>query len=183
FWLALRVGSFGGLPVQMVIYSTGEYKELYLAMDKIKAQARKSGLFMVTDSDLDFNQPTIQVKVDRSKVNELGLTMQSIGDTLALLVGENYVNWFNLDGRSYRVIPQAARADRLTPETLTQYYVTTPSGGGGAGQPVPLSNLVTLEMDTQPNSLTQYNQLNSATFQAVPMPGVTMGQAVDFLER
>src|SRR5436309_4890285 len=176
-------GSIGGLPVQMVIYATGGYKEIYLTMDKIKAAARKSGLFMVIDSDLDFNQPTIQVKIDRSKVNELGLTMQSIGDTLALLVGENYVNWFNLDGRSYRVIPQAARADRLTPETLTQYYVTTPSGGGGAGQPVPLSNLVTLEMDTQPNSLTQYNQLNSATFQAVPMPGVTMGQAVDFLEQ
>jgi multidrug efflux pump len=170
-------GSIGGLPVQMVIYATGGYKEIYLAMDKIKAAARKSGLFMVIDSDLDFNQPTIQVKIDRSKVNELGLTMQSIGDTLALLVGENYVNRFNLGGRSYEVIPQVPRADRLTPETLTQYYVTTPSG-----QPVPLSNLVSVEMDTQPNSLTQYNQLNSATFQAVPMPGVTMGQAVDFLE-
>ena len=180
-------GSIGGLPVQMVIYSTGGYKDIYLAMDKIKAAARKSGLFMVTDSDLDFNQPTIQVRVDRSKVNELGLTMQSIGDTLALLVGENYVNWFNLDGRSYKVIPQASRADRLTADTLTHYYVTTPSGGGGgsggAGQPVPLSNLVSLEIDTQANSLTQYNQLNSATFQAVPMPGVTMGQAVDFLEQ
>src|ERR1700726_186844 len=69
-------GSIGGLPVQMVIYSTGGYKDIYLAMDKIKAAARKSGLFMVTDSDLDFNQPTIQVKVDRSKVNELGLTRQ-----------------------------------------------------------------------------------------------------------
>jgi multidrug efflux pump len=178
-------GSIGGLPVQMVIYSTGGYKDIYLAMDKIKAAARKSGLFIVTDSDLDFNQPTIQVKVDRSKVNELGLTMQSIGDTLALLVGENYVNWFNLDGRSYKVIPQASRVDRLTADTLTRYYVTTPFGGGSgaAGQPVPLSNLVSLEMDTQPNSLTQYNQLNSATFQAVPMPGVTMGQAVDFLEQ
>src|SRR6266550_1572770 len=171
-------GSIGGLPVQMVIYSTGDYKDIYLAMDKIKAAARKSGLFIVTDSDLDFNQPTIQVKVDRSKVNELGLTMQSIGDTLALLVGENYVNRFNLGGRSFEVIPQVPRADRLTPDMLTRYYVTTPTG-----QPVPLSNLVTLEMDTQPNSLTQYNQLNAATFQAVPMPGVTMGQAVDFLEQ
>src|SRR5215471_15023946 len=158
-------GSIGGLPVQMVIYSTGDYKDIYLAMDKIKEQARKSGLFIVTDSDLDFNQPTIQIKVDRSKVNELGLTMQSIGDTLALLVGENYVNRFNLGGRSYEVIPQTSRADRLTPKTLTRYDVTTPSG-----QPVPLSNLVTLEMDTQANALTQYNQLNSATFQAVPMP-------------
>src|SRR5262249_61286426 len=85
---------------------------------------------------------------------------------------------FSLDKRSYQVIPQVPRADRLTPETLTQYYVMTPSG-----QPVPLSNLVTLAMNTQPNSLTQYNQLNSATFQAVPMPGVTMGQAVDFLQQ
>jgi multidrug efflux pump subunit AcrB len=101
-------GSIGGLPVQMVIYSTGVYKDIYLAMEKIKAAARKSGLFMVIDSDLDFNQPTIQVKVDRSKVNELGLTMQSIGDTLALLVGENYINRFPLDGRAYQVIPQMA---------------------------------------------------------------------------
>ena len=171
-------GSIGGLPVQMVLYSTSSYKDIYLTMEKIKQAARKSGLFMVIDSDLDFNQPTIQIKVDRSKVNELGLTMQSIGDTLALLVGENYVNRFNLGGRSYEVKPQVPRIDRLTPETLTQYYVTTPSG-----QPVPLSNLVTLEIDTEPNALTQYNQLNSATFQAVPMPGVTMGQAVDFLEQ
>src|SRR5499425_810458 len=171
-------GSIGGLPVQMVLYSTGSYKDIYLAMEKIKQAARKSGLFMVIDSDLDFNQPTIEIKIDHSKVNELRLTMQSVGDTLALLVGENYVNRFNLGGRSYEVIPQVPRAERLTPETLTQYYVTTPSG-----QPVPLSNLVRLEMTTQPNALTQYNQLNSATFQAVPMPGVTMGQAVDFLEQ
>jgi multidrug efflux pump len=103
--------------------------------------------------------------------------MQSIGDTLALLVGENYVNRFNLGGRSYEVIPQVPRADRLNQETLTRYYVKS-----AAGQPIPLSNLVSLEMGTEPNALTQYNQLNSATFQAVPMPGVTTGQAVDFLE-
>jgi multidrug efflux pump len=171
-------GSIGGLPVQMVITSTGGYQEVYEAMAKIKDAARKSGLFMVIDSDLDFNQPTIRVKIDRSKANELGVTMQSIGDTLAVLVGENYVNWFNLAGRSYQVIPQAPRANRLTPETLTSYYVNAASG-----QPVPLSSLVTLETTTEPNALTQYNQLNSATFQAVPMPGVTMGQAVDFLEQ
>jgi multidrug efflux pump len=171
-------GSIGGLPVQMVITSTGDYKSIYEAMAKIKDAARKSGLFMVIDSDLDFNQPNIRVKIERSKANELGVTMQSIGDTLAVLVGENYINRFNLAGRSYEVIPQVPRAERLTPETLTQYYVNSASG-----QPVPLSNLVTLETGTEPNALTQYNQLNSATFQAVPMPGVTMGQAVDFLEQ
>src|SRR4029077_18272986 len=82
--------SIGGLPVQMVIDSTGDFVSLYKEMTKIKGDARKSGLFMVTDSDLDFNQPTIQVDIDRDKTHDLGITMQAIGDTLALLVGENY---------------------------------------------------------------------------------------------
>ncbi|MBO0735267.1 MAG: multidrug efflux RND transporter permease subunit [Alphaproteobacteria bacterium] len=170
--------TIGGLPVQMVIYSTGGFEKIYGTMQRIKAAARKSGLFIVIDSDLDFNQPVIGVHIDRSKANQLGVTMQSIGNTLAVLVGENYVNRFNLGGRSYEVIPQVPRAERLNPQTLTRYYVTS-----AAGQPVPLSNLVELTHSTQPNALTQYNQLNSATFQAVPMPGVTMGQAVDFLEQ
>src|SRR5205823_9455053 len=83
-----------------------------------------------------------------------------------------------LGGRSYEVIPQVPRTGRLSQDTLTQYYVTS-----AAGQPVPLSNLVKVSTKTAPNALTRYNQLNSATFQAVPMPGVTMGQAVDFLEK
>jgi multidrug efflux pump len=170
--------SIGGLPVQMVIDSTGDYETIYNSMDAIKNAARKSGLFIVVDSDLNFNQPTIHVDIDHSKANELGITMQSIGDELALLVGENYVNRFNLHGRSYEVIPQVPRSDRLNQDTLTRYYVRS-----AAGQPVPLSNLVDVTMNTAPNALTHYNQLNSATFQAVPMPGVTMGQAVDFLEQ
>jgi multidrug efflux pump len=170
--------TIGGLPVQMVIYSTHGFPEIYRAMQRLKAAARKSGLFIVVDSDLAFDQPVIRIHIERSKANALGVTMQSIGDTLALLVGENFVNRFNLNGRAYEVIPQVPRADRLTPEALTRYYVTSASG-----QPVPLSNLVSLKTGVEPNALTQYNQLNSATFQAVPMPGVTMGQAIDFLER
>ncbi len=169
--------SIGGLPVQMVLYSTGHYRELYETMAKIKNAARKSGLFIVVDSDLDFNQPVVKIDINRSKANEIGVTMASIGDALARMMGENYVNRFNLNGRSYEVIPQVPRIDRLDPEAVTRYYVKS-----AAGEPVPLSNLVTLTTKTEPNSLTQYNQLNSATFQAVPMPGVTIGQAVDFLE-
>ncbi|MGH7062184.1 MAG: efflux RND transporter permease subunit, partial [Stellaceae bacterium] len=141
--------TIGGLPIQMVIYSPQGFPAIYQAMEKIKAAARKSGMFIVVDSDLAFNQPTIQVDIDRSKANELGITMRAIGDTLALLVGENYVNRFNLGGRSYEVIPQVPRALRLTPEALTRYYVNS-----AAGQPVPLSNLVTLKTATEPNALT-----------------------------
>jgi multidrug efflux pump len=170
--------SIGGLPVQMVIDSTGGFVAIYDAMEKIKAAARQSGLFMVIDSDLAFNQPTIDIEIDRSKANDLGITMAGIGDTLALLVGENYVNRYNMGGRSYQVITQVPRLDRLSADTLTQYYVTS-----ATGQQVPLANLVTVKTTTAPNALTRYNQLNSATFQAVPMPGVTIGQAVDFLEK
>src|SRR5712692_1941509 len=131
--------SIGGLPVQMVVSSTGDFPSIYQAMEKMKAAARKSGLFIVVDSDLAFNQPTIQVIPDYNKVSDLGISMQAIGDTLALMIGENYVNRFNLSGRSYQVIPQVPRLDRLTPETLTKYYVTS-----AGGQQVPLSNLVTV---------------------------------------
>jgi multidrug efflux pump len=94
------------------------------------------------------------------------------------MVGGNYVNRFDLQGRSYQVIPQVPRADRLTPESLANYYVPTASR-----TEVPLSTVVTISTATEPNALTQYNQLNSATFQAVPSPTTTIGQAVDFLEQ
>ena len=170
-------GGPGGLPVQMVISSTADFRAVYEQMEKLKDAARKSGLFIVSDSDLAFNQPTVRVKVDRSKAQDLGVNMQQLGNTLATLLGGNYINRFNLEGRSYQVIPQVPRSNRLSPESLGGYYVGTTTG-----QQVPLSTLVSIETGTDPNSLTHYNQLNSATFQAVPMPGVTVGAAVDFLE-
>ena len=170
--------SVQGLPFQAVIYGPDDFETVYNSMEKIKQAARQSGLFIVSDSDLRFDNPVIDVHIDRSKANDLGVTMQSIADTLALLVGENFVNRFDLSGRSYYVIPQVPRADRLTPADLTDYYVTTASG-----QQIPLSTVVSLGKSTEANALTQYNQLNSATFQAVLVPGVTMGQAVDFFEQ
>jgi multidrug efflux pump len=170
-------GGPGGLPVQMVINSTVSFQTIYEQMEKLKAAARKSGMFIVSDSDLDFNQPVVRVSVDRSKASDLGINMQQVGATLATLLGGNYVNRFNLEGRSYQVIPQVPRAVRLSPEALGGYYVPT-----NTGQLVPISTVVSIETGTDPNALTHYNQLNSATFSAVPMPGVTVGQAVDFLE-
>jgi multidrug efflux pump len=95
-----------------------------------------------------------------------------------VLIGGNYINRFNLNGRSYEVIPQVPRGERLTPDTLASYYVRT-----GSGSLVPLSTVVSIGSGIDPNALTHYNQLNSATFSAVPMPGVTMGQAVQFLNQ
>src|ERR1700751_2900213 len=170
-------GGPGGLPVQMVINSTNGFQAVFEQMEKLKDAARKSGMFIVSDSDLAFNQPQVEVTIDRSKAQDLGVNMHNPGSTLAVLLGGNYINRFNLEGRSYQVIPQVPRVDRLSPDSLGGYYVPT-----NTGQQVPLSTVVSIQTQTDPNALTHYNQLNSATFSAVPMPGVPVGQAVDFLE-
>ena len=168
--------STGGLPIQLVIRSTEGYRSLYLAMEQIKKQARASGLFAVVDSDLDFNNPVTEVRIDRSKANSLGIRLQDIASTLAILVGENYTNRFAMQGRSYDVIAQSQASQRLTPEALNGFYLTTDSG-----VQVPLSTVVSLHSDIQPNSLRQFNQQNSATLQGIAAPGVSLGEAVVFL--
>jgi multidrug efflux pump len=177
FNLPALPGGPGGLPVQMVINSTAGFQTVFEQMEKVKDAARKSGMFIVSDSDLAFNQPTVKVNIDRTKAQDLGVNMQTLGSALAVLLGGNYINRFNLEGRSYQVIPQVPRTARLSPGALGAYYVTT-----NTGEQLPLSTVVSIETTTEPNALTHYNQLNSATFSAVPMPGVTVGQAVDFLE-
>jgi multidrug efflux pump len=177
FQLPPLPASTGGLPVQMVMRSTEDYRSLYQAMETLKTQARASGLFAVVDSDLAFNNPVTQVRIDRSKANSLGIRMQDIGSTLAVLIGENYTNRFALQGRSYDVIPQSQASRRLTPQDLNGFYVDTDTG-----QQVPLSTVVSLHNVIEPNKLKQFNQQNSATFQGIPAPGVSLGQSVAFLQ-
>ncbi|MFG0738574.1 MexW/MexI family multidrug efflux RND transporter permease subunit [Proteus terrae] len=177
FQLASLPGSVGGLPVQMVLRSPLGYPVLFETMENIKQQARESGLFVVVDSDLDYNNPVVQVAIDRAKANSLGIRMQDIGESLSLLVGEHYINRFGMDGRSYDVIPQSVRHQRLTPTALAGHYIRTQDN-----VLIPLSTVVNITTQVEPNKLTQFNQQNAAIFQAIPAPGVTMGQAVAFLE-
>jgi len=170
-------GGTGGPPVQMVISAVDGYETIFRVMSEIKAEAYQSGLFAFIDSDLEYNTPTVKLHIDHAKANDLGISMQSISNTLAALVGQNYVNRFSMNGRSYQVIPQTPRTQRLSGDDLMNYYVATASG-----QQIPLSTIVRLENTISPNALVEYNQLNSATFSAMPKPEVTMGQAVAFLE-
>jgi multidrug efflux pump len=171
-------GSTGGPGVQMVISSTADYPTIYNTMQQLKGAVFQSGLFMYAFSDLDFNNPTARVKINREKANELGITMQSIGDTLTVLLGGNFINRFNLNGYAYDVIPQVPRLLRLSPDDLDDYYVATRSG-----DQVRLSTVMSVENEVQPNALPKYNQLAAATLSAAPMPGVSMGQAIEFLEQ
>jgi multidrug efflux pump len=177
FSLPALPGSTGGPPVQFVIRTAGDYRTLAGVLEKLQDEARKSGLFIFTDGDLKFDTPQVEVKIDAAKASSLGVTMQDIGATLATFLGGNYVNRFNLDGRSYQVIPQTPRDFRLTNDWLKRYQLRTASG-----TLIPLSTVVSIEEKTQPNALTSFQQLNSATLSGVPFPGHTLGEVLTFLE-
>ncbi len=166
-----------GLPFQMVLRTAGDFDGLYQDMEALKGAAWQSGLFQFVESDLAFDNRTARIRIDAAKAGEMGVSMQAIADTLATLVGENYVNRFNFHDRSYDVIPQAIAADRLTPDSLGRYFVRSASG-----QMVALSTLVSVDLEAGANRLPQFNQLNAATLSGVLQPGVTMGQAVAFMQ-
>ncbi|MFY9968196.1 MAG: efflux RND transporter permease subunit [Roseiarcus sp.] len=170
-------GSTGGAPMQFVIRTTGDYTTLADVALKMQQAARESGLFLFTDVDLKFDTPQYEFKIDADKANRIGVNMSDIGTGLATMLGGNYVNLFNLYGRSYQVIPQAPREFRLEPDWLTRYQLRTSNG-----ELVPMSAVATVASDVQPNALTSFQQLNSATLSGVPFPGRTLGEALDFLK-
>ncbi|MEP4146501.1 MAG: efflux RND transporter permease subunit [Halioglobus sp.] len=171
-------GSDAGLPVSFVVASTADYREIMRVGEELLSAARESGLFAFVTQSLNFDRPEITVEIDRDRASRLGISMQEVGETLAVMLGEAEVNRFTLEGRSYKVIPQAGRNFRLTSDELERYYLRTDSG-----TLVPLSAVVTLDSRIEPNSLSQYQQLNSTTIQGFMMPPNSLGAGLEFLEQ
>lgn len=170
-------GSSGGLPVQMVLRSPDDFKTLYETAEQVKAAAYASGLFIYVQNNLTYDSQQANITIDSAKASEMGVTMEAIADTLAVLVGENNVNRFNFHDRSYDVIPQVRDSERMTPEDLGNFYVKTSSG-----DLVTLSSVTKIDIRPQANQLNQFGQMNSATLEALPAAGVSMGEAVAFLK-
>lgn len=168
----------GGMPLQFVITTTEPYEALYDVSQKMLVAAQKSGLFMFVNSDLNFDKPNLNMKIDRDKAAMLGITMQQIGQALSGLLSGSYVNRFSLQGQTYEVIPQAADSERFNPEQLKSIYVRDANGNM-----VALSNLVSVKLTAVPGQLNQFQQLNSATIGGMVMPNMTMGDALSFLQK
>ena len=169
-------GAFG-LPIQFVLQTTDPFERLNDVADQFLREAQASGRFIFIDKDLRYDLPLSKVVIDRELAAQLGLQMSDIGNALGAMLGGGYVNYFDLYGRSYKVIPQVEQARRLNAAQLANYYLRTPSG-----EVVPLSTVARIETRTVPQSVNHFQQLNSATFSGVPFPGVTQGDALAYLQ-
>jgi multidrug efflux pump len=167
----------GNFPVDFVIASTAEPRELSDFANQLVGKAFASGLFMFADSDLKFDQPQAEVVFDRDKLRSQGVDLSKAGQDLSTLLGGNYVNRFSIQGRSYKVIPQVKRSERLTPDQLEGIYVT-----GKDDKLVPLSTFATLKNTTEPRDLKRFQQLNAVRIQGVIPPGVSLDSALKMLE-
>ena len=170
-------GGGGGLPVDFVIASTAEPQQLLEVGNQLVGKAFQSGLFLFADTDLKFDQPQTEVVFDHDKLRSQGVDLAQAGRDLSTLLGGNYVNRFSIQGRSYKVIPQLKRSERLTAEQLSDIYVSGPEG-----RLVPLSTFATLRTTTEPRELKRFQQLNAVRIQGVIPPGVPLDQALRFLE-
>ncbi|SRR5579883_607465 len=172
-------GSSDGLPVQFVITSTADYVVIQQVLQKLQDAAQKSGLFLFMDSDLKFEKPQLVIDVDKDKAGVMGVTMENIGTGLATMLGGNYVNRFSRESQSFEVIPKVPQDFRMNPEKLNQIYI--PAGTGS--DLVPLSSVISMHINVIPNTLNQFQQLNSGTLQGLMMPGKSVTQGLDFLRQ
>ncbi|WP_217572883.1 efflux RND transporter permease subunit [Mesorhizobium sp. GbtcB19] len=170
-------GSGGGLPISMVVRSTGDPSEVFDQAEKIKNKAQASGRFIVVQNSMAYDAPQVTVTIDRERAAALNLPIADIGRTLTLLVGGAEVAQFDRDSNSYDIIPQVPQEFRDNPEKLGEYFVRSVDG-----KMVPLSAVVKISTNASPAAIEQFNQLNSSTISALPLPGVTTGDGLQVLE-
>ena len=168
----------GNFPVDFVIAGSAEPEQLTELANQIVQKAMASGMFIFADTDMKFDQPQTEVVFDRDKLRSQGVDLSQAGQDLSTMLGGNYVNRFSIQGRSYKVIPQIKRAERLTPDQLTKIYVK-----GSNDKLVPLSTFASLNTTTQPRSLNKFQQLNAVRIQGVIPPPVPLDKALTFLEQ
>jgi multidrug efflux pump len=165
-------------PVEFVISSTANPEEIVGYANQLVAKAFASGKFMFATTDLKYDLPQSEIVIDRDKVASMGLDLGRIGRDLGVMMSGNYVNRFNIQGRSYKVIPQIKRGERLNPEQLSQFYVSGPDNNL-----VQLSTFATAKESVQPRQLNRFQQLNAAKIQGAVVPGVSIDQGLRVLEQ
>jgi multidrug efflux pump len=167
----------GGPPVSFVIGSTEPFENIEEFANQLMGRAMESGRFIFVNSDLDIDRPQQEIRIDREKAALMGVDMQQLSGDLSTLLAGGFVGRFAMDNRSYRVIPQVRRSDRLNPDQIGDFYTRNRDG-----ELVQVAGLIELEPSVQPRQLKRFQQLNAVTISGVPRPGVTLGEALEVLE-
>ena len=170
-------GAGGGLPISVVIRATGESSQVFEVAEQIKRDAEASGRFIVVQNSLAFDAPQVTVTIDRDRAAALNLPIRDIGSTLSLLVGGGAVAQFDRESNSYDIITQVPQDYRDNPRRIGEFFVRS-----ATGEMVPLSAVVSIDTNAAPSAIEQFNQLNSATISALPLPGVTTGEGLSTIE-
>ncbi|WP_112310201.1 efflux RND transporter permease subunit [Pseudogemmobacter bohemicus] len=170
-------GAGGGLPISMILQSIHDPERVVEIADEVYQKAMQTGLFIVVQNSMSFDAPQVRVTIDRDRAANLGVSVSDIGTTLGLLVGGGAVAQFDRDSNSYDIVTQVPADWRDNPERLNDFFVRSSSGAM-----LPLSAVITLNPGVAASSIEQFNQLNSATISAMPMPGVATGTALAKLE-
>lgn len=170
-------GAGGGLPISLVIQSTGDPSEVFEVADRVRREAEASGRFLVVQNSMSFDTTRVVVSIDRDRAAALNIPASQIGTTLSLLVGDGPVARFDRDSKSYDIILQVPREFRDNPERLGEFYLSSMTG-----ELVPLSAITDITTAVAPQAIEQFNQLNSATLTALPMIGTSTGDGLSALE-
>jgi multidrug efflux pump len=170
------LGGARGQPLQFVVMTQAPYPELQRMVERLMDEARKNTNLVNVDSDLRLNQPELRVGVNREKLADVGVPVETVGRTLETLLGGRVVTRFKRDGEQYDVLVQVADADRTNPRDITDIYVR-----GKNGEMIQLANLLVVSEGVAPKNLNHFQKLRSATVTAGLAPGYTVGQAVDYM--
>lgn len=164
-------------PIQFVIQGQN-FSELANWRDEIMIAADESGLFGRLNSDLKETQQQIHISVDRNRAAALGVSVREIGETLQALMTDQQVSTYSDDGEEYPVIVQLQEDQRVTPGDITNVYVRSST----TGKLIQLSNLLQIRNVSGIAKLNRYNRMRSVTISGGLAPGVSLGEALQFLE-
>lgn len=175
--ISVGLGGRGSFPVQFVIQNLN-FEKLRAAVPKFMEEVSKSPVFQGFDVNLKFNQPELQITINRLKANELGVTVLDVNNTLQLALSGRRFGYFIMNGKQYQVIGQVERSDRDDPLDLKSFYVRN-----NKGQLIQLDNVVDMVETASPPTIYHFNRFKSATVSAGLAPGKTIGDGIEEMRK
>lgn len=167
----------GGLPVAFVVQGPN-FEKLKKMMPQFMAKVRDSPKFEVSDINLKFTKPELRLEIDREKAQNLGVSIQDVAQTLQLGLSGRRFGYFIMDGKQYQVIGQINRSLRNDVNDLKSLYVKN-----NRGDLIQLDNMVKITEQSTPPQLFRFNRYSAATVTAQMAKGVTLGEALDEMDK